>query len=622
MPAGTFIAILIAGLDPVVLSTLLGHTPPSLSIRSPSIYNVPSMPAPRISRIPLAAKLIGITALLLTVMCSVAIYSYFRILKVRDEVEDLANNLEPLTHAFAGISADLAQQEIHRERLLEFSGIGVDKNRAGEELLRFQESGKVVDQAISAGKILIAQSLKRAKVEADRLEIARLEPMLLYLGKEHRRLNDDFLKVLRRRESGQAAEAVALLEVVREAEDRLNQQAAEIETEIERFSEKFASEVRGDEWSAVRMAGENLWVTIGTGLLGLLLGVIFTAGLVRPVRKLMAGAQAVEGGNLDIEVPVTSRDEIGMLSHSFNKMVHELKVKERIKETFGKYIDPRVVEELIQQPDLAGERRVITVSFCDLAGFTAISELLTADAMVRLINYYFTLVSEPVARNSGVVDKYIGDAMMAFWCPPFTSEQDHARLGCLACLEQFDRMADFRRALPELIGIKRGLPALNMRAGVCTGTAIVGNIGSNVSRSYTVMGETVNIASRLESANKQYGTRILISEETERLASEAVESREIDFVRVVGKTEPVRIFELLARKGELEPRRQQLRTLFSPALQAYRDRQWDAAESQFRQCLLVDPEDGPSKLFLERVDHFRDHPPVEMWDGVWTLAHK
>jgi adenylate cyclase len=308
-----------------------------------------------------------------------------------------------------------------------------------------------------------------------------------------------------------------------------------------------------------------------------------------------------------------------------DKTVTERRTKERIKGTFETYMDPRIVAGIIQHPDtmqLSGEKRIVTVFFSDMEKFSSISELLTPAALVKLINQYLTLASGSIRRYNGVIDKYIGDAVMAFWSPPFTSENEHAKLACFAALEQLSILDEFRRMVPDLTGFRKGLPTINIRVGLATGDAIVGNIGSNISRNYTVMGDTVNIASRLESASKQYGTHLLISEQTQVMARDVIETRELDFIRMVGKSEPVRIFELLARKGELGPATADLRESFARGLNAYRNRDWDRAQAYFVACLKIDLADAPSKLFIERVQYLRDHPPAEDWDGIWSLTAK
>lgn len=343
---------------------------------------------------------------------------------------------------------------------------------------------------------------------------------------------------------------------------------------------------------------------------------------------LLLGIAALVFARGDVWLPIFAGTlQLGLIHGGYlvATMVTERRMKERIKDTFETYMDPRIVEDIIKHPDgmkTTGERRVVTVFFSDMEKFSSMSEQLTPRGLVNLINQYLTLASEPIKRHNGVIDKYIGDGIMAFWGPPFTSEDEHATLACYAALEQLAKLAEFRRMLPDLMGLRKGLPVINIRVGVATGEVVIGNIGSNISRSYTLMGDTVNIASRLESASKQYGTQLLISEETQTMAQEAIETRELDAIRVVGKSEPVRVFELLARKGEIDQATAHLRECFERGLNAYRKRDWDRAQADFAACLAIAPTDGPSQLFLARLQHLREHPPADDWDGVWSLTEK
>jgi len=176
--------------------------------------------------------------------------------------------------------------------------------------------------------------------------------------------------------------------------------------------------------------------------------------------------------------------------------------------------------------------------------------------------------------------------------------------------------------LPELTGMRRDVPTIRARMGLATGEVTVGSIGSEDARSYTVMGDTANLASRLEGANKAYGTATMITEETRTLAGDAIEVRELDRVRVMGRSEAVRVFELLARKGALAPAVAQLRDAFEAALALYRIQKWDEAQRGFERCLALDPADGASKVFLERIGRLRAQPPGAGWDGAWTLDSK
>jgi class 3 adenylate cyclase len=264
----------------------------------------------------------------------------------------------------------------------------------------------------------------------------------------------------------------------------------------------------------------------------------------------------------------------------------------------------------------------MTILFCDMQGFTSFSEGLTPVGLVNVMNRYLTVLSEPVRHNSGIIDKYIGDAIMAFWGPPFTTAEDQARLACFAALEQLAAIPDFEAELPELTGVRRGFPKINVRIGVTTGEVVVGNIGSEQTRNYTVIGDTVNVASRLEGANKAYGTRVLLGERTCRLAGSAIEVREIDSVLVVGKSEPERVFELLGRRGEVAIERLELRDTFAAALADYRLQNWDKSAKGFRDCLSIVPDDMASQAFLDRIGQFRAEPPAAEWNGVWALHAK
>lgn len=298
--------------------------------------------------------------------------------------------------------------------------------------------------------------------------------------------------------------------------------------------------------------------------------------------------------------------------------------KQRIKETFGQYVDPRIVENLITgRPDnaLSGEKQVVTVHFSDLVAFTALAELLSPAGLVGFINEYFAVMSEPVREYNGVIDKYIGDSIMAFWSPPFSPSQSQAADACLAALAQLEALEAFRSRVPDLVGLRKGVPRVDMRIGLASGDAIVGSIGSKTSRSFTVMGDTVNLGSRLEGANKVYGTRILIDETTREMARDAVQVREVDSLSVVGKTEPVAVFELLAAADAPCPLPPTLLEAYARGLELYRRGDFREAQKAFATCLGIAPDDGPTKTLLARCWSLLRDPPSH-WDGAWQLASK
>jgi len=385
------------------------------------------------------------------------------------------------------------------------------------------------------------------------------------------------------------------------------------------------------EVSAIRAKQREtrvLWSSITTTLFsifgGLAVAWFISRNLAQPIGELLKRTRAVESGDLSQKSGDLPEDEIGQLGESFNSMVAELKRKEDLQKAFSTYIDPRIVEKVIlpgRPDDMAGQKRVMTVLFTDLVGFTTLGENLTASGLVKVINRYFTLMSQCVQIEKGIIDKFIGDAVMAYWGPPFVAEEEQAAAACRSALRQLDALALFRKELPEVMGMRKNLPEINLRIGLASGEVVVGNIGSESARNYTVMGDVVNLASRMEGANNFYGTRILISEETLRLAGNAVEVREIDAIAVKGKSDPVHVFEVLSLQGQLPPDWEERKSRFAEGLEAYRKQNWSPAQMIFRE-LVEKYADGPSKTFLERVLLLEKQPPGAGWDGVWRLTSK
>jgi adenylate cyclase len=380
---------------------------------------------------------------------------------------------------------------------------------------------------------------------------------------------------------------------------------------------------------SIRIQKRAMYISLAAVLLASVLALIvawfITRSLVRPVHTLLEGTKSVIGGSLDVTLPITTTDEIGHLTQSFNCMTEELRTGSRVRDMFGKYMDPRIVEDLIDKPQLlsvAGGRQTMTILFCDMKGFTSISEGLTPACLVNLLNRYFTLISEAVHENGGVIDKFIGDAVMAYWGRPFNSETDQARLAISAVLTMKEKIARLQSELPELLGIRINLPQIVVRSGIATGEVVVGNIGSEKTKNFTVIGDTVNLASRLEGVNKIYGTILLVTEDTLAMAADVFEAREVDTIVVPGKTEAKKIFEILAHKGQLSTDMLSLINQYAKGLAAYRDRQWSEARVAFDACLQITPVDGPSLTMLSRLDSYQMSPPADNWDGAWLIAHK
>jgi adenylate cyclase len=298
----------------------------------------------------------------------------------------------------------------------------------------------------------------------------------------------------------------------------------------------------------------------------------------------------------------------------------EKKSRKKVIGAFEKYVSKEVVKEILDDPEklkLGGERRTITIFFSDIRGFTTISEKLSPEELVKLLNEYLTEMTNIILTHNGVVDKYMGDAIMAFWNAPL-DQPKHAELTCSTALEMEKRLKQLQKEWAS-----RGVPPLEIGVGINTGPAVVGNMGSYERFDYTAMGDTVNLGSRLEGLNKQYGTRIIISETTKT----AVEKkpflvRKLDRVMVKGKKEPITIYELSSKKEDALDWYYNVIEHFEKGLEEYFKQQWDKASHEFKSVLKIRPEDGPSKAFIERCEYFKHHPPEKDWDGVWVMKTK
>jgi adenylate cyclase len=299
--------------------------------------------------------------------------------------------------------------------------------------------------------------------------------------------------------------------------------------------------------------------------------------------------------------------------------ISEMGQKTMIREMFGQYLSPKVVENLVDDPSkiqLGGEEREMTAFFSDIQGFSSISERLTPSELVQLLNEYLTDMCDIILGAEGTVDKFEGDSIMAFWGAP-TRQADHAKRACFAAIEMNDRLVELRaRALQQ------GVTPLVVRMGVNTGAMVVGNMGSKQRMNYTVMGDAVNLASRLEGANKAYGSGMMISEFTYRSCEADIDVRELDRITVVGKSQPVTVYQLLNRKNQTTSADADLVDQFSKGLELYKAGDFRRAENEFRACLDIFADDGPALAYISRCQAFTEYPPGADWDGVYRLTEK
>lgn len=309
------------------------------------------------------------------------------------------------------------------------------------------------------------------------------------------------------------------------------------------------------------------------------------------------------------------------------------KDKKFLKNAFGSYISPELIDEMYKNgepPKLGGEVGLISAYFTDIQGFSTFSEKLTAPRLVELLNEYLTVMTDILLLHKGTLDKYEGDAIIAFFGAPMPLT-DHAVKACLVALKMQESLVSLREKWksegdkwPTIVHEMR------MRIGINSGEIVTGNMGSRSRMNYTMMGDSVNLAARLEECAKQYGIFVQVSEYTKNLTNDAFEMRELDTMKVVGKSEPVTTYDLLGEKGKTNQDLLTLKDLFHQGIKLYKEQKWDEAIVTFEKSLEYEykrypdlkNKTNPSKIYIERCNHFKANPPGENWDGVFTLTHK
>jgi len=487
----------------------------------------------------------------------------------------------------------------------------------------YEQADADVEQQAQAARKLINSIIGDVTTPSDNAALARIDDRIENaLFETRKQLSEESARLLRLLDAQNFAEARLSMERADALRDDFTQRIDAIRTDMLKQVYASSAVVIRHQRQAMMISAV---VTALAALIGLGVALIVASGITRPVRQLLEGAREVEAGRLDRSISVCTADEIGELSAAFNRMVERLRRNEQIRATFGRYFDPKVIEGMMEEPaqaTAAGQRRVMTVLFCDMKGFTTVSEGVTPQGLVKIINHFLSTMSDPIRANSGIIDKFIGDAIMAYWGPPFVVDGKQADLACLAAIDMIEKVATLRRELPELLDVRSIPMDCDIRLGMATGEVLAGSIGSKFMMSYTVMGDAVNLASRLEAANKEYGTRSLVSEATIAALTSDIEAREVDRLVVLGQARPLAVFEIMGRRGLLSENQITLRHRYAEGLAAYRAQRWDDARKAFRAALEAVDNDGPSLSLLKRIDDFERKPPPPSWDGAWRMDHK
>lgn len=335
---------------------------------------------------------------------------------------------------------------------------------------------------------------------------------------------------------------------------------------------------------------------------------VLARSISQPLTRLAQVVGKIEQGDYGMRARVSTRDELGELAESVNSMAQGLAEKEKVRDLLGKVVSPQIAEELLNNPvELGGEERVVTVLFSDIRGFTSYCEGLPPKRVLTALNQVLSEISNIIETHHGVVDKYQGDAVMALFGAPVSGVQDAS-----------DAMAaalDIVRALTNMDS------QLSACVGINTGLVVAGNLGSANRLNYSVIGDTVNLAARLEGLTRLYSTATIVSQDSCKAAPEFA-YRELDTVRVAGKQKPVTIFELQGRPDALDAAQREENRQYAQALAAYRDADWQAAEARFYQLQQTCDNTALCQVFLDRIALFKHNPPAQDWGGVYTFDKK
>jgi adenylate cyclase len=571
----------------------------------------------------IANRIFVITAILLALMAGVTALNAIMSMRVGSLITTVGKTYLP---AYGDLARShvraLEQSFMLREAAIARFEDSPDEAKIEQILKDADQFEAQAELELANARKAIAEHVASGVRFGDDVELGRLDAHVedILKDREHyKQATANFVAAIESKDRAEIENTLLLLDAEQE---KLNDHLEDTRTRMLAISDHAVSVTRTNEQRVIALTFVTLLIAV---IVGIILSARLARNLVASMKSLMSATEAIEHGRFDRELPITSDDEIGKLTRAFNLMVGELKLKEKIRDTFGKYVDPKVVAGLIERPELtgsSGDRRNMTVYFCDMKGFTTLSEEITPASLVTLLNRYFTLMSEEIRKRGGVVDKYMGDAVMAFWGPPFVAADQQARMACEAALAQAARFEGFIAEVPELLGYKKFVPDIGIRIGIATGDVIVGNIGSAVSMNYTVMGDTVNTASRIEGINRIYGTHILINEATAQAVRGMFLLREVDRIVVKGRSTWVSVFEVL---GDAIAETSELAALierYENGLAAYRARDWTAAKAHFRACLDIAPHDGPADAMIARIAEYEAAPPPEDWDGAFTMQEK
>jgi len=368
----------------------------------------------------------------------------------------------------------------------------------------------------------------------------------------------------------------------------------------------------------------NIYIMIIGVSLALIVVFIFAKSLSNPILLLLSATVEIAKGNFKVKIKPSTKDEVGLLTEYFVTMGEGLEEREKVKSILGNMIDPVVVGEAMKDMDALkrGSEKQITAFFSDVAGFSTISEELSSVDLAALLNEYLSAMTLILKKYNGVLDKYIGDAIVGIFNAP-VDVPNHPLAAGIASIEMIAKLRELREYWVKNNLYTKEAREMDVRIGLNFGLAKVGFMGTDALASYTMMGDTVNLAARLEAAGKDYGVNILISESMNNEVASELFTRGLDLVRVKGKNEPVKLFELIGTRSDITPTLKESSEIYQHAFALYLKQNWDSAIEHFKQSEKAKgKKDKAVELLIDRCSYYKTSPPGDTWDGVFTRKHK
>ena len=373
-----------------------------------------------------------------------------------------------------------------------------------------------------------------------------------------------------------------------------------------------------------QIQARNIYIMIIALCISLIVVFLFAKTISTPLIKLLGETINISKGIFQLNIKRTTNDEVGVLTDYFQTMAQGLEEREKVKSMLGSMIDPVVVSEGMK--DLAalkrGDEKLITAFFSDVANFSSISEQLTSVQLASLLNEYLSAMTLILKNHGGVLDKYIGDAIVGIFGAPLDIGEHYLKAS-RASLEMIQKLQELREHWTKNNLYTKDARVMDIRIGINTGLAKVGFMGTDAMGSYTMMGDTVNLAARLEAAAKDYGVNILISESVKKEIESEMFTRELDRVRVKGKSEPVKLYELISKKSDISESINESTKIYEEAFLLYLGTNWTAAIKKFQESVKVrNKPDKAAELLIDRCNYYLISPIAGSWDGVFTRKHK